>query len=278
MNSGHPMKRTVFFVSDGTGITAENLGQSLLTQFEQIEFDKKSFPYINDIEKANTVVAAIEQSYKTHLVKPLVFATLVNDAVHQIISKSPCLFFDFFKQFIDPLEAELQIKSSHTIGRTHGLINYQNYMQRINAVNYALANDDGINIRDFDQADFILIGASRSGKTPTCLYLALQFGMYAANYPLTEEDLVTLELPKCLLKYKNKLFGLLIDAQRLTQIRQERKPNSRYASLDQCTKEIQQAEKIYHREKIPYLSTTTRSIEEIATEILTLSGTKKRIF
>ena len=271
------MKRSVFFVSDGTGITAENLGQSLLTQFDQILFEKKSFPYVNSIEKAKLVVAAIVECHNTDQQKPLVFSTLVNEEIHDFIANSPCLLLDFFKAFINPLENELQIKSSHKIGKRYGVSSTQNYTQRIDAVNYAIMNDDGMNIDHFDEADFILIGVSRCGKTPTCLYSALQFGMYAANYPLTAEDVDKHYLPKCLQSYKNKLFGLIIDPHRLSQIRAERKPNSHYASLNQCQRELNLVSKLFKQENISYIDTTTRSIEEIATEILSVTGLKKRV-
>lgn len=271
------MKRTVFFISDGTGITATNLGRSLLTQFENITFEETTIPYVNNLTKAECVFKQIQQAADKDGKKPIIFATFVNLEIHKYLINAPGLFMDFFRTFIGPLEQELGVSSSHTVGRTHGLKNYDEYMTRINAVNYALTNDDGANIHDYNQADIILIGVSRCGKTPTCLYMALQFGLYTANYPLTKEDLENLTLPKFLKAEKQKIFGLTIDPFRLHQIRQERRPNSEYASLKTCQREVAEAEALFKQENINFLATTTRSIEEISAEILGLTGIKRRL-
>lgn len=272
------MKRTVFFISDGTGITAANLGQSLLTQFDSIQFETITIPYVDNVVKANKVVADIEQVYQQEGKKPLVFATFVNPDIHQIIVNSSALVLDFFKIFIGPLEEELGEKSSHTVGRAHGLKNYEDYMIRINAVNYTLTNDDGANIHDYNEADVILIGVSRCGKTPTCLYMALHFGLRAANYPLTSDDLSQLHLPKFLKSFRHKIFGLTIEPQRLHHIREERRPQSEYASRARCQLEIKNALTLFENEKIPYLDTTRRSIEEISAEIIAQTGVKRRLY
>ena len=270
------MKRTVFYISDGTGITAKALGRSLLTQFENQEFTEISIPYVKDVAATKQAVDQIKQAFIQDGYKPLLFATLVNPTIHTMLSKSDGLLLDFFQTFIEPLEIELGRKSSHTIGRTHGLQNYENYMTRINAVHYALNNDDGSNIRNYEQADFIIVGVSRCGKTPTCLYIALQFGLNAANYPFTEEDMNELTIPNFLQPFRNKLFGLTIDANRLHKIREERRPNSPYSSLKQCKYEIDCVEVLFRKEKIPFLNTTTRSIEEISTEILSITGVGRK--
>jgi regulator of PEP synthase PpsR (kinase-PPPase family) len=272
------MKRTVFFISDGTGITAANLGHSLLTQFESVEFDEVTIPNVNNVAKAEQARARIQEAYAHDQAHPLVFTTLINSEISAIIAKSPGMVFDFFKTFIGPLEEALKVKSSHHVGLTHGLQNYHNYMVRINAVNYALANDDGINHKEFDRADFILVGVSRCGKTPTCLYLALHFGLFAANYPFTEEDIADMQIPKFLRPFQNKLYGLTINAERLASIRQERRPNSKYASLPQCRHEVHEVENLFKREHISYLDTTTLSIEEIAAELVERSGIKRRVY
>jgi [pyruvate, water dikinase]-phosphate phosphotransferase / [pyruvate, water dikinase] kinase len=271
------MKRTIFFLSDGTGITAETLGHSLLTQFEQIQFDKITIPYIDSVEKAQQAVAQINHAAEKDGVKPLVFSTLVNPEIRSILANSSGLVLDFFAAFIHPLEKELETKSSHRIGRMHGLVDYNAYMTRINAVNYTLSHDDGIGSKNYAQADLILVGVSRCGKTPTCLYLALQFGIYAANYPFTEEDMADLKLPAALQQHKAKLFGLSIEPERLYLIRQERRPDSRYASLAQCELEVKKVEQLFRKENIPYLSSTARSIEEISSSLLTTLGIKRRL-
>lgn len=271
------MKRTVFFISDGTGITAENLGHSLLTQFEHVRFDITTLPYINTVEKAEAAKLRINEIHTNTQQRPIVFATILDPQIQQILAESDSLYLDFFGSFLGPLEAELNIKSSLRVGRMHGVVDYNVYMSRINAVNFTLGHDDGVNPQTYKNADIILVGVSRSGKTPTCLYLALQYGIFAANYPITEEDLNSKSLPKMLQPVKEKLFGLTIDPERLQLIRSERRPNSPYASMEQCRKEVKEVEKLFHQETIPYLNATTRSIEEISTTILANKGIRRRI-
>jgi len=261
-------KRPVFFISDGTGITAEMLGHSLLTQFEDIEFSETVIPFVDTVEKAEQCLQRLSQARASSGLRPLVFATLVDSDIRNILHKADCLLLDFFERFLDPLEAELGARSSHTIGRSHGAVGKKGYQDRIEAVNFALAHDDGMSIRELDSADVILIGVSRSGKTPTSLYLALQFGIKAANYPLIPEDFSRNELPSALRDRREKLYGLSIAADRLAEIRNERRPGSKYADLDNCRYEVAAAETLMRRYSIPWMNSTTRSIEEIATKVL----------
>lgn len=269
------MARTVFFISDGTGITAETLGRSLLSQFEMISFECTTIPYVNTVQKAEQVLKRINQAFKKTGERPVIFATLINQEINKLLHQGPALIMDFFQTFINPLEAELGHSSSHAVGRSHSVKNYKEYMARINAVNYALAHDDGVNTRDYAKANVILVGVSRCGKTPTCLYLALQFGVFAANYPLTEEDMRDSAVPESLKHHREKLFGLKIDPVRLHKIRQERRPNSEYASIKRCELELQFAEALFQKEHIPFLDTSTRSVEEIAAEIMTTIKIKR---
>ena len=261
-------KRTVFFVSDGTGITAQMLGHSLLTQFEGVEFKQITLPFVDTLEKAEECLARIESESANGSGQPVVFSTLVNQDVRQVVRKAKALFIDFFETFIDPLEAGLGIKSSHTIGRSHSAMDKKEYQQRIEAINFAMAHDDGASHRELSQADVILIGVSRSGKTPTSLYLALQFGVKAANYPLIPEDFQRMQLPEALRSQKGKLYGLTIAAERLHEIRKERRPDSTYADLENCRFEIDEADKLMRREGIRSMNSTSKSIEELATTIL----------
>lgn len=270
------MKRHVFMLSDGTGITAENLGNSLITQFENIEFEKLTLPYIDNVAKAEIAVNRINSCYEETGIKPLVFMTLINPEIVKTIKQSKGSIFDLFNTFLGPLEKELHAKSSYTVGRTHGVANPQSYTHRIEAVDYALAHDDGVKMRGYEKADIVLIGVSRCGKTPSCIYMALHFGVLAANYPFTDDDLKSFRLPECLRPYKNKLFGLTIDPERLQHIRTERRPNSKYASAEQCRLEVAEVEAMYQRENIPYLNSTRYSIEEIATKILAAAGIKRK--
>lgn len=271
------MKRYVFMISDGTGITAESLGHSLLSQFEHLELDKQAMPYIDSIEKANEIVIRINQCYEETGLKPLIFMTFVNDEISACIRKSNACIFDLFSAFLGPLEEELQMKSSYRVGRTHGVADIETYTHRIDAVNYTLAHDDGIKISGYANADIILIGVSRSGKTPSCLYMALQFGVLAANYPFTDDNLSDFRLPESLRPFKKKLFGLTIDPARLQEIRGERRPNSRYASIEQCRLEVSEVEAMYRNESIPYINSTRYSIEEIVTKIMASAGIKRKL-
>ena len=260
-------RRTVFFLSDGTGITAQMLGHSLLTQFEGVEFEQVTLPFVDTAEKAEECCARIHaESAKGN--QPVVFSTLVNQDLRAIVRRSNALFLDFFETFIDPLEAGLGLKSSHTIGRSHSAMDKKEYQQRMEAINFAMAHDDGASHRELGQADVILIGVSRSGKTPTSLYLALQFGVKAANYPLIPEDFDRAKLPEAVRQHKPRLFGLTIAPERLHEIRKERRPDSRYAALDNCRYEVEEAETLMRREGIHSINSTSKSIEEIATTIL----------
>lgn len=265
--------RTAFFISDRTGITAENLGHSLLSQFEGIKFKRIRMPFMDTVEKARDAVVQINEASGIDGQRPLVFSTLILPSVRNIIEQSDALILDLFEMFIVPLEAELGVNSSHAVGRSHSAD--LNYNARMDAVNYALNHDDGGITRDLHLADIILIGVSRCGKTPTSLYLALQYGIYAANYPLVPEDFDSESLPQALKPLLKKLQGLTIRPERLQQIRTERSPNSRYAALENCQAEVRQAESLMRMSSIPYLDVTTMSVEEIAATILHQTGLKK---
>jgi regulator of PEP synthase PpsR (kinase-PPPase family) len=269
-------KRTVFFVSDQTGVTAETMGHSLLTQFDGLEFSALTLPFISTVDKAEEAVTRIDAQARQDGVRPVVFSTLVNDDVREVVMRANCLYLDFFEAFLGPMEQELGQASSHALGRAHGMTDVAAYTARINATNFALANDDGSANRDYERADVILVGVSRSGKTPTCVYMALQYGVYAANYPLVDDDLESGRLPALLEPFRAKLFGLTILPDRLQQIRQERRPDSRYASIGQCNYEVRAAEKLFDRYGIPYLDTTDTSIEEIASRVLERKSIARR--
>jgi regulator of PEP synthase PpsR (kinase-PPPase family) len=269
-------RRTVFFVSDQTGVTAETLGRSLLTQFEAHEFDQVTVPFIDSIDKADEVVRRINAVASEHGSRPIVFSTLVKDELRERFIAVSALFLDFFEAFLSPLERELQTKSSHTIGRAHGMKDAGTYDRRIEATNFALRNDDGARTADYAAADVILIGVSRTGKTPTCLYLALAYGVFAANYPLAEDDLESGNLPVLIEPFRRKLYGLTISAERLQQIRKERRPVGRYSSADQVRFEVRESEGLFRRFQIPFVDTTSSSVEEIASTILSHTGIERR--
>ena len=269
--------RPVFYVSDGTGITAETIGHSLLTQFPGTRFVTDRIPFVDDVEKANKAAAEIKRAGEEQGLRPIVVNSSIDPELNSILAQSGALMLDVFAPFIDPLERELGRKRHSSVGQAHGMVDFETYPRRINAMNYALTHDDGASM-DFSDADLILIGVSRAGKTPTCVYLALHHGVRAANYPLTEEDLDSDQLPAKLRPYRNKLFGLTIEPVRLQQIRQERRPNSRYAQLDTCKREVAAAEALLRAEHIPMLSTTHASIEEISSRVLEDLGINREMF
>jgi regulator of PEP synthase PpsR (kinase-PPPase family) len=270
-------RRTVFFVSDQTGVTAETMGHSLLTQFDGGAFRQVTLPFISTVDKAEEAVRRINATAAAEGVRPVIFSTLVQEDMREIIKRANGLFLDFFDAFLGPLELELKVKSSRAQGKAHGMQDIGAYTLRINATNFALANDDGAVTRDYDRADLVLVGVSRSGKTPTCLYMALQYGIFAANFPFAEEEFETGQLPASLAKVHRKLYGLTIASERLQQIRNERRPNSKYSSPQQVEFEVRAAEAIFRRYDIPCINTTECSIEEIASRILDKTGLERRL-
>jgi regulator of PEP synthase PpsR (kinase-PPPase family) len=268
--------RQVFFVSDRTGITAEMLGEALLTQFPDIEFARSRLLFIDTLDKAHAAARQISEACADPSRPPVVFSTLIDPAVQAIITASTGKVFDLFGTFLEPLERTLDAHSSHKVGRMHGMGDIKGYEQRIRAVNFTLDHDDGQRVRDLPKAQIVLTGVSRCGKTPTCLYLALQFDLRAANYPLTEEDLEQTRLPETLRGCRELLHGLTIKPERLSRIREERRPGSRYASLQQCRTEIARAESLFRAEGVPFIDVTSISIEEIATLLVEARGLPHR--
>ena len=269
--------RPVFFISDGTGITAETIGHSLLTQFNGTDFKTLRISFVDTREKALAAAAEIRSAGERAGLRPIVVNSAVDQELSTLLVASGALMLDIFAPFIQPLEQELGITRQPRMGKAHAMVDFAAYEARINATNFALTHDDGIDL-DYNEADLILIGVSRSGKTPTCLYLALHYGVKAANYPLTEDDLGGDGLPPRLRAHRRKLFGLTIDPLRLQQIRTERKPGSRYATIEQCKREVALAESLYRAENLPWLSTTHTSIEEIASKMLAQFGIQRHMF
>jgi regulator of PEP synthase PpsR (kinase-PPPase family) len=274
-----PERRTVFFVSDRTGITAEMLGNSLLTQFEDIAFRRVTIPFVDSPEKVADAVRQINDTAAHEGRQPIVISSVVHEAMSAIIRRdAKALTLDLFQVFIQPLEVELGAKSSHAAGRSHGVANSHEYFARMEAINFTQMHDDGAATRDLRKAQVILVGVSRCGKTPTSLYLALQFGIRAANFPLTPDDFADKKLPGSIAPFRDKLFGLTIQPDRLHEIREERRPKSKYAASENCRYEVREAELMMQREGVPMLDTTSKSIEEIATTILHRAQLDRHIF
>ena len=273
----NPAERTVFFVSDHTGITAEVLGHSLLVRFEGLGFRYLTRPFIDSPDKAAEVVAEIRAAARSGA-RPVVFSTLSDPAMLAGLGEDDALLFDVFAPYMARLEHELGRASSKRVGRSHGIVDLASYQMRIDAVDFALTTDDGLGTTHYQRADIILVGASRVGKTPTCLFLALQYGVRASNYPLAEDDFELGDLPEALTPYRNKVFGLTIDPLRLHGIRNKRKAGSVYASLERCDYEVRQAERLFKSRNIRFLNTTTASVEEIAATILQTADLQRRLY
>ncbi|MBT6276030.1 MAG: kinase/pyrophosphorylase [Chromatiales bacterium] len=272
------MPRTVFFVSDSTAITSETMGHALLAQFEPYTFREVTLPFIDSVQRADTVAESVAKAWVQDGVRPIVFSSLVDPELRRIISVSDPLMLDLFGAFSPQLEQELKKESTHATGRYHGLIDQKTYDTRMEAVNFALQHDDGASHRHYGKACVILSGVSRSGKTPTSLYLAMQFGLTVANYPLTEEDLEGTKLPNILRTHRELLFGLTISPEHLARIREERRPNSRYSSLGQCRQEVADAERLFRRNAVPFIDTTAISIEEISSKVILQMGLARRLY
>jgi len=267
----HSQTRQVYFLSNGTAITAETLGHSLLAQFPALQFKTKTIPFVDSVEKALAVNQEIEQDSDGSNDLPIVISTMADLELKQIIDQSRALVLDPFVDFLPRLEEILDTTSAHA-SRSHRIANPSLYESRIDAIDFSLIHDDGGKTRNYDETDIILIGVSRTGKTPSCLYLALQFGLKAANYPITEEDMESELLPVPIRPFTDRLYGLTTNANRLCNIRQERRPNSRYSSLEQCRYEIRAVEEMYYKHKIRFINTTTMSVEEIAARIVEDTG------
>jgi len=257
----------VFFLSDSTGVTAETLGNSLLTQFPDHRFERRTIPFIASVEEAERVVQDID-AVAVAGKRPIIFSTVVNPAIRALLSQSSGHFIDLLGSHTAQLEEALQTTASPEPGRAHGLSDAIRYQSRITAVEYAIEHDDGQSIRALERSQLILIAPSRCGKTPTTMYLALQHGVLVANFPLIDEDFTSQSLPEPLRPFVHKCFGLTFLPMRLSQIRQERRPDSSYASLSQCSWELRNAEELYAMHRIPYVNSASMSVEEISATIL----------
>jgi regulator of PEP synthase PpsR (kinase-PPPase family) len=270
-------ERTVFFVSDHTGITAEVVGQSLLSRFEGERFRFITRPFVDSAEKADRVVAEIAAANGNTAPRPIAFLTITDSEIARRLTSAPALSLDILSPHLADLRAEFGEDPSPAVGRYHRIADPGSYQTRMDAVDFALATDDGLGTHNYERADIILVGVSRAGKTPTCLFLGMQYGIRASNYPLAEDDFDSLALPKALAPHRDKLFGLTIDPHRLQQIRHLRRPGSGYSSLEQCELEVRQSQRLFGLLGIPALNTTTSSIEEIAATIMQQANLKRRM-
>ena len=263
----------VFFLSDSTGISAETMGNALLIQFPDLHFERRLIPFITSVEEARRVVAILDEAMAGP-VTPLAFTTAAVDEVRLELHKTRCPLIDFFDLHMARVESILETRGMRVAARLHGVGDIKRYNNRMAAVEYAIEHDDGQSLRALDKADVILVAPSRCGKTPTTMYLALQHGVFVANYPLVDEDLESSDLPRPVRELRDRCFGIVTTPARLTQVRQERRPNSRYASLEQCTYELRRAEALFRTHRIPTVNSAAKSVEEMSTVILQRFGAR----
>jgi [pyruvate, water dikinase]-phosphate phosphotransferase / [pyruvate, water dikinase] kinase len=262
-----PLPVPVFFLSDSTGITAETMGNALLIQFPSLRFERRLIPFISTVEEARRVVSILDVA-AAGPVTPLAFSTTALEEVRQELLRTTCPLIDFFDLHMERVESILRVKGIRVAARLHGMGDVQRYNARMAAVEYAIEHDDGQSMRALDKADVILVAPSRCGKTPTTMYLALQHGIFVANYPLVDEDFEIAELPRPVRELRDRCFGMTTTPARLSQIRNARRPNSRYASLEQCSYELRQAEAMYRNHHLPVINSSAKSVEEMSTVIL----------
>ncbi len=260
--------RPVFIISDRTGITAGTISHTLLTQFPDVTFDKTTIPFVDSDDKVNSTIRQIDNSHKQTGMKPLVFVSFTDNDFTQHLNESKGVVFDLFEPFITRLEKHLAQHTAHLIGQAHGMTESSGYMDRMDAINFAMKYDDGVKMEGYDQADLVLVGVSRAGKTPTSLYMSLHYGLLVANYPIADDDFEKGVLPEALLRNKKKLFGLNISSLQLHKIRTKRRANSKYAELRQCQREVQQAQMMFKKYRLVQADSTEMSIEELASLIV----------
>lgn len=269
------MTRSVFYVSDSTAMTAKGLGKSLLAQFDNIAFIEYLRPYIDTEPKVLQLVNELKHAQVLDGQAPIIFASMMDETLMAALSSQVSGVIDILKPFMQQLELMMAEKSSRAVGRAHNASNVDVYKKRIEAIDFTLATDDGLQINNYDHADIILLGISRSGKTPTALYLTLNFGLKVANFPFTADDLPRFTLNPAHERNRFKLIGLMISPARLQSIRRERRPESKYADHLQIMLELDALNELFFREKIPFIDTTTRSVEEIAASIMSIVSIRK---
>ena len=257
----------VFFLSDSTGISAETMGNALLIQFPQLHFDRRLIPFISTVEEARRVVSILDDAAQGPAM-PLVFTTAATDRIRAELHKTVCPLIDFFGMHMEQVESLLGVRGQRVASQLHGVGDVRRYNARMAAVEYAMEHDDGQSLRALDKADVILLAPSRCGKTPTTMYLALQHGIFVANYPLVDEDLEDTELPGPVRGMRDRCFGMVTTPQRLSQVRQQRRPDSRYASLTQCSWELRLAQQLFEAHRLPVINSSAKSVEEMSTIIL----------
>ncbi len=265
--------KDVYYISDSTGILATNLGQALLCQFPEINFHEEHLPFIRTVEEARQALAYILESSGGR--RPIVFSTIMDREIMAVFDVPEVEFFDAYELFLSRLEECLEARALRVPGFSRQADNVT-MARRVEAIHFTLDHDDGVRPSEYDQAQVILLGVSRTGKTPASVYLATQLGLKVANFPLTGDTLARGQLPEGVLGNLRRAVGLTTRPEVLQQVRRKRYPDSRYASLTTCIDEIEQAKRVFARYRLPVVDTAGKSIEEIATQVLQELGISKK--
>ena len=265
--------KDIYYVSDSTGILSTNLGQSLLCQFPEIHFHEEQFPFIRSVKEARATLKYILKNSGGR--SPIIFSTIMLPEVLKVFDTPEVELFDMYVAFLDRLERSLEVQPLRLPGFYRHTDNVS-ISKRVEAIHYTLEHDDGTKIDELDDADVILVGVSRSGKTPASVYLATQMGLKAANFPLTIEFLTQYSLPEAIKRNIKRTVGLTTSPEMLRKVREKRYAASNYAKLVTCLEELDQAKNIFLKNKIPVVNTEGKSIEETATQIMQEIGLSRK--
>ncbi len=265
--------KDIYYISDSTGILAINLGQALICQFPEINFHEEKFPFIKTVIEANNTIKYILEQSSGRL--PIIFSTLVEPKIRKIFDHPQVELFDVCEVFLSRLENCLEAKALMLPGSSRQTDDVS-MARRVEAINYCLSHDDGTKLDEYNEADVVLLGVSRAGKTPVSVYLSSHMGLKSANYPLTNTDLDRYFLPEGVSRNRKKAVGLTTSAELLHSMRQKRYPDSNYARRNTCLQELEQAKQIFFKYDIPVIDTFGKSIEEIAAQIFQEIGLYKK--
>ncbi len=261
--------KDVYYISDSTAILAEDLGRALLCQFPGISFNEEKIPFVRSPEQAQAALQKILERSGGRF--PLLFCTIIDRNIREIFDSPEVEYFDILNGFLGQLEHSLEATPLREPGFSR---RGKDIAKRVEAIHYTLEHDDGTRTREYHQADIILVGVSRSGKTPVSVYLATHFGLKAANFPLTSEQLDNYVLPVDIIRNRQRALGLTSSPKHLHKIREKRYKGSSYASLSTCSRELQQARQLFSQHQIRVLETEGKSIEELAVQAIQLTGIK----
>jgi len=258
----------IFILSDGTGKTAEQTINAALTQFVKMETEVKLFPEVRTEKQVKEIFMEAAE------VGGFIVHTVVSDQMRNFILRTGQLHNVETIDLMGPLLAQLSLQFANAPSEKPGLFRQLNkaYFQRIEAMEFVLRHDDGQRVHELDKAEIVLIGVSRTFKTPLSIYLAYK-GWFVANVPI----ILDFGLPPKIFDLPlNRVFGLTTDARNLSVLRRVRHDHlggatGDYANINHIQRELKYMESIFKkRPDWPVIKVTNKPIEEIATEILTI--------